>query len=180
MFFFRLPLLGKGGDKMLKPLQIEYMGYAAATTGGVSFMVKMEVPEGRFPDIKNGAVVLNIVAPLKRKSLTYRVVSRMVDGSGVTHYSEQVKLTREERTVIDQWTKENGIRKQADEIAAKFESARQYYFDVCEELNQVYYKKKQPTNLDELISQNKEIAELQKKAEKANAEMESLRDIKLV
>lgn len=165
---------------MLRPLHIEYMGYAAATTGGVSFMVAMDVPKGRFPDIKDGAAVLNIVAPLRRKSLTYSVVSRMVSATGVTHYGEQVKLSREERQAIDKWTKENGIRKQADEIAAKFESAREYYFDICEQLNKIYNEKKVPDNLDEMIAQNKEIAELQKKAEEANKRMEELRDIKLV
>lgn len=124
---------------MLKVLNIEYLGYAGATMGGVGFVINLDVPKGRFPNIQEGMAKLSVTVPIdNEEKLRYYIISRLVGEKGkISHWREDVELTNEEINIIETSLAEQNILQIGTEIANEYKEKQDLLFKLYDELDEV-------------------------------------------
>lgn len=163
---------------MFKVIDIEYLGYAAATTGGVSFIVKIEVPKDRFPSIDEGRAYLNIIVPIEEdEKLSYRIVSRLIDNGSISHWGEDEALTQEEHSIVQKWIKDNDIRKQALDIATEYKNQLKTFFSLSDDMEEIF-EEKAVTHEQRLDKRNR-IEKVREKFDKVSARLDELQNMKV-
>ncbi|PFK99949.1 hypothetical protein COJ01_18060 [Priestia megaterium] len=163
---------------MFKVIGIEYLGYAAATTGGVSFIVKIEVPKDRFPSIDEGKAYLNIIVPIEEdEKLSCRIVSRLIDNGSISHWGEDEALTQEEHSIVQKWIEDNGIRKQALDIATEYKNQLKTFFSLSDDMEKIFEEKAE-THEQRLDKRNR-IEKVREKFDKVSARLDELQNMKV-
>jgi hypothetical protein len=165
---------------MIKILNIEYKGYAPATTGGVSYIVNMEAPSERFPDIAKGRARLSVVVPLRKsEKIKYHIISRLIDDNGkISHWGEDEELNLEEKQLIDAWIIENKLIEDARAIDEEHERQYKIFNDVLKKKKKIYAER--PADYDGIIDKMNRLDELDKEFDAAKDAMDALTNVKVV
>jgi len=165
---------------MFELLNIEYKGYAAATTGGVAFIVNVNTNKERFPSIKEGMVRLSITVPLdKKEEIRYRIVSRLIDSKGdISHWGEEEELTEKEHFLVEKWCSHHDIKKQARELADKYQTQYNLFFELSEKMDNIF-KEETPDSIEEMKQQQKRLNDVREQYQEAFQKMEDLKNIKV-
>lgn len=166
---------------MIKPTNIEYAGYAAATTGGIAFMVKLETTKERFPNIEEGMVFLSIIAPVEGdRELNYTIVSRLISNGEITHWGEDEELTEEEHLIIQQWCKENEIVKKANFIETVYKKHLDRFFALGEEMRAIFKEiSPESDGIEQIYERKTRLDELREEFDQENANIEKLKNMKV-
>jgi hypothetical protein len=165
---------------MFELLNIEYKGYAAATTEGVAFIVNVKTNKERFPSIKEGMVRLSITVPLDEKEeIRYRIVSRLIDSKGdISHWGEEEKLTEKEDFLVEKWCLDHDIKKQAKDLASEYETQYNLFFALSEKMDNIF-QEETPDSIDEMKNQQKRLSVVREQYQEALQKMEDLKNIKV-
>lgn len=165
---------------MFELLNIEYKGYAAATTGGVAFIVNVKANKERFPSIEGGMVRLSITVPLDEKEkIGYRIVSRLIDSKGdISHWGEDEEITEEEHTLIQKWCLDHDIKKQAKVLANEYKTQYNLFFALSEKMDNIF-KEETPDSIEEMKQQQKRLNDVRKQYQEALQKMEDMKNIKV-
>lgn len=116
---------------MLKLLSIYKKGYAGHTMGGTSYMIHLDVPEDRFPEIEQrgcDGYMLNVVVPNEDDGteLRFRLTTKTIYEDGeVGFWREDEVFTAEEIQYMHRWCEENQIREDAANIKREIKKVRQ-------------------------------------------------------
>jgi len=165
---------------MFELLNIEYKGYAAATTGGVAFIVNIKTNKERFPSIKEGMARLSITVPLDdNEEIRYRIVSRLINSKGeISHWGEEEKLTEEEHFLVKKWSLDHNIKKQARVLASEYETQYNLFFALSEEMDNIF-KEDTPDSIEQMKQQQKRLNDVRKQYQEALQKMEDMKNIKV-
>jgi hypothetical protein len=109
---------------------IQYGGYAGASTDGVSFIVFVEFSKERFRTLVGQEIRLNIIVPNDSKQkMTFKLVTRMdfEDGS-ICHFGTSEELTTEEIKHIKEWCETNNIVKESERIRLEYNKEMDNFF----------------------------------------------------
>lgn len=162
----------------MKVTGIYSKGYAAATTGGISYILDIEVAKDRFPDIDTPCIAL--VVPVNNdRSISPRLVSRLVSDSGrVSHWGGYEELTPDETLAVMRFVWENSLIDDAANIRREYFRRTKAFEKAIDDQRSFIQSLKRPTTLEELEAQIRKREELGKKVEEAHLRLEELKDIK--
>lgn len=126
----------------MKILDIYAKGYAGATMGGTSFMVNIEVEEGRFLDSEqNDGYMLNILVPNPGYGTEprFRLSSKLVDkeDGSISLWGEEEEFNSEELKTILTWCADNQIETQASLIKLEIEVVKEKLDEIRSEFRTV-------------------------------------------
>jgi hypothetical protein len=165
---------------MFELLNIEYKGYAAATTGGVAFIVNVETSKERFPSIKEGMVRLSLTVPLdQNEEIDYHIVSRLINSKGeISHWGEEEELTEKEHFLVKKWCLDHDIKKQARDLASEYEKQYKLFFTLSEKMENIFTEE-MPDSIEKMKQQQKRLQDVRKQYEEAFQKMEDMKNIKV-
>lgn len=105
---------------MIKILDVHAKGYAGATMGGMSYMINLDVPAGRFPEVEErgcDGYLLNVVVlePQYGNTLKFGLSTKKIyeDGS-LGLWGEDEEFTSEEIQLFQAWCDEFDVRADAE------------------------------------------------------------------
>jgi hypothetical protein len=146
---------------MFKLNKIQYGGYADATTGGVSFIIFVDVPKERFPSLEGQEIRLNIVVPISSKQdMIYTLVTRMDFEDGhFGHFGTVEELTADEIKYIKKWCADNEIVKESQRITFEYNKEMDTFFYWGDKVTKIYKEQMSGTfkNTDKKKEEWKEI-----------------------
>lgn len=169
---------------MFEILNLEYLGYAAATMGGVGFIANIEVPKGRFPDIEDGMARLSILVPINiTDELKYTIVSRHIHKDGdISHWGEDITLTVEEISIIEKWCKDTDIKGKAQEIISEYKTKMNEYFILNDKMSSLMENKREvrgKVSSEEMLSMIEEYDSIRKQSDEIAKRLDELKDMKV-
>jgi hypothetical protein len=164
---------------MFELKNIESAGYSVPM-GGVSFMIDVDVSENRLPFERSKARI-NVVVPFEFKGkMTFTVVSKTFKEDGdVTFWSETNKFTKEERTLMIKWCRDNGVRKEGERILSEYKDELSRYFDLGSQLNEIF-NEQMIKNLDYIVDRSERIKKVSTQLDESKEKLKSLENIQYI
>ena len=161
---------------MFKLKNIESAGYSVPM-GGVSFMIDVDVAEDRLLFDKKKARI-NVVVPFEPKGkLNFTVVSKAFKENGeVMFWSETKKITKEERSLMMKWCRNNGVRKEGERILSEYKEELSRYFDLGIQLNEIF-NEQMIENLDYIFERSERINKVRIQLDQSKEKLKSLENV---
>jgi polyhydroxyalkanoate synthesis regulator phasin len=152
--------------------------YAGATTGGISYMIDINVEPEQFPSLKDRTGALNIVVSVADFSVNYSICSKLISEDGSTsHWREETKLTDEEHSIISEWIANNNIRKDAMMLAREYETTRERWFEKMDECIKKMEESSDNDSLEDFKARRDDIDSLNNEADQMRKRLDELQDM---
>lgn len=160
--------------------KVKSAGYAAATTGGVSFMLGLEVSEKRFGSIeKEEAFALSFVYPVEEgEGVKMTVCTETIheDGTksfwGLDEDEPENELTKSEKQTILVQCEEMGIVETAKHVVQKYKNLQKEWFDEKYDVPQVTWN--ESTTLEDIVQHTEKQNRLRSERENLQNQMKEL------